>query len=212
MALYHLEHSGQDRRASETPMGPAIKETEDQTQGQVRAIWFPSQCCPCRMTAMAWTPAALNFPWHSLTPSVAPQVRPQTRTRSGSPAQLPCSDTTALCPSYLDLTRASVGNASASAVLRGLPTTGTHGTAHGDFGRQTKSQGEQPGEGHQTGVHHSSCSTDRAEDRTGQSWLLCQNRPGFDLDPGGPGVGRTSLYPLTRHTVGLRHCKQMFHS
>lgn len=72
MALSHLEHLGQDGRGTEMPTRPAIKETEDQTQGQMQAIWFSFQCHPCCTTAMAWTPATLNFPWHSLTPSVGP--------------------------------------------------------------------------------------------------------------------------------------------
>jgi hypothetical protein len=35
MALSHLEHLGQEVMATERPTGPAIKETEDQTEGQV---------------------------------------------------------------------------------------------------------------------------------------------------------------------------------
>lgn len=35
MALSYLEHLGQDRRGIETPTRPAIKEMEDQTQGQM---------------------------------------------------------------------------------------------------------------------------------------------------------------------------------
>lgn len=35
MALSHLEHLGQDGRGIETPTRPAIKEMEDQTQGQM---------------------------------------------------------------------------------------------------------------------------------------------------------------------------------
>lgn len=50
MALSHLEHLGQDGRGTETPTRPAIKETEDQRQGQMRAIWFSFQCHPCCTT------------------------------------------------------------------------------------------------------------------------------------------------------------------
>lgn len=56
----------------------------------------------------------------------------------------------------------SVGNASDLAVLQGLPTTDAHGIAHGDFNRQSNSQGNRL-EGSKAGVCHLSCSTDRAE-------------------------------------------------
>lgn len=53
MALSHLEYLGQEGRATERPTVPAIKETEDQTEGQVRAIWFSFQCRARHRTAMA---------------------------------------------------------------------------------------------------------------------------------------------------------------